>query len=157
MTGPDEGRALDEALRAVTDPEIPVTLRDLGVIRGAERDGSTAVVTLSPTRLGCPALGEIALRVRRAALTVPEVDTVRLVWRPEQWRPSDITPAGARALHEAGYSTAEERPACPHCGSTDVETLSEFGGSLCRRPLLCRGCGTPFDVLRSARCAHPTR
>jgi ring-1,2-phenylacetyl-CoA epoxidase subunit PaaD len=150
-------KALDQALCAVTDPEIPVTLRDLGVIRRADLDATTAVITLSPTRLGCPALGEIARRVRRAALTVRGVDAVRLVWRPEQWSPSDITPAGAQALHDAGYSVAEERPGCPHCGSTDVEALSEFGGSLCRRPLLCRGCGTPFDVLRSARCVHPSR
>lgn len=142
---------LDSALDQVTDPEIPVTLRDLGVIRGAELDDRTAVVTLSPTRLGCPALAEIANRVRAAALTVPEVETVRLVWQPRAWHPTDITARGRRELHDAGYRTVE--PSCPYCGSEQVEALSEFGSSPCRRPMQCRHCGTPFDELRSALCA----
>lgn len=143
---------LNAALDAVTDPEIPVTLRDLGVLRDVVVANGAATVTLSPTRLGCPALGEIARRVQAAAVTSGAVHAVRIVWQPREWQPADITPEGRRALRDAGYSAAEMETRCPYCGGSDVETLSTFGGSICRQPLHCRRCGTPFDVLRSSGC-----
>lgn len=39
-------------------------------------------------------------------------------------------------------------PACPHCGSTDVELESAFGSSLMSRQYYCRGCRTVFEWVK---------
>ena len=41
-------------------------------------------------------------------------------------------------------------PACPHCGSTDVETVGAWGGQLITSQARCRGCNTYFEVVRDA-------
>ena len=145
--------ALHAALGEVQDPEIPIALADLGVIRAAEIADGDVTVVLSPTRLGCPALGEIGRRVRDAALGLDGVATATVRWEMRAWSPDDVSAEGRRALHDGGYGLAPEADGCPHCGSTEIEPLSAFGGSVCRVPYGCRTCGTPFDVLRSARCA----
>ena len=56
------------ALEAVCDPEIPVlSVVDLGVVRGVEVSGGAAVVSITPTYSGCPAMQVIEGRqiVRR--------------------------------------------------------------------------------------------
>ena len=47
---------LTGALREVFDPEYPISLVDLGLIRGAELDGTTAKIRLTYTCMGCPAM-----------------------------------------------------------------------------------------------------
>ena len=48
------------AASAVCDPEIPVlTIADLGVLRDVQVDGDHAVVTITPTYSGCPAMDAI--------------------------------------------------------------------------------------------------
>ncbi|MGK5555992.1 PaaD-like zinc ribbon domain-containing protein, partial [Actinomadura kijaniata] len=37
------------------------------------------------------------------------------------------------------------RAACPRCGSTDTEEVSEFGATACRALRRCRSCREPFD------------
>jgi ring-1,2-phenylacetyl-CoA epoxidase subunit PaaD len=152
VSGPSP-EVLRAALAEVEDPEIPIALADLGVIRGAEISDGEVTVVLAPTRLGCPALGEIARRVRTAALALDGVGTAKVRWEMRAWSPEDVSAEGRRALHDGGYGLTPEAEGCPHCGSTHIEPLSAFGGSVCRVPYACRGCGTPFDVLRSARCA----
>jgi ring-1,2-phenylacetyl-CoA epoxidase subunit PaaD len=153
VTGGPARDAVLAALGEVQDPEIPIALADLGVIRDAEiRDGAVTVV-LSPTRLGCPALGEIGRRVRTAALALDGVATAKVRWEMRAWSPDDVSAEGRRALHDGGYGVTPEADGCPHCGSAAVEPLAAFGGSVCRVPYACRTCGTPFDVLRSAQCA----
>ena len=39
-------------------------------------------------------------------------------------------------------------PACPHCGSTDTETVGAWGGQLITGQARCRGCNTYFEVVR---------
>lgn len=39
-------------------------------------------------------------------------------------------------------------PACPHCGSTDVEAVGAWGGQLITRQVRCRDCNTYFEVVR---------
>lgn len=39
-------------------------------------------------------------------------------------------------------------PACPHCGSTDVELEARFGSTLMTRQYYCRGCRTVFEWVK---------
>lgn len=41
-----------------------------------------------------------------------------------------------------------EHPACPFCGSIDVELVSPWGGQLITSQLQCRACRTHFEALR---------
>jgi hypothetical protein len=37
---------------------------------------------------------------------------------------------------------------CPFCDSTDIETVSAWGGQLITSQLRCRGCNTHFEAVR---------
>lgn len=143
------------ALAPVEDPEIPIALVDLGVVRDVVVDGTAILLVLSPTRLGCPALGEIARRLSAAVATVPGVVDVRVQWRPRAWSPTDVSDRGQAVLRQAGYTLrTSDVPAdrCPYCGSAEAEPMGAFGGSVCRQSLLCKACGSPYEALRSAAC-----
>src|SRR5262245_3268067 len=50
-------REIWTALDAVKDPEIPVvSITEMGIVRDVSTHGDSAVVTLTPTFSGCPAL-----------------------------------------------------------------------------------------------------
>lgn len=51
MPTPDDVVA---ALRDVQDPELPVSIVDLGLVRGVSVDGETITVKLTFTSLACP-------------------------------------------------------------------------------------------------------
>jgi metal-sulfur cluster biosynthetic enzyme len=75
-----------EALRAVEDPEIPVSVIGLGLIvsvsyRVTER---TAELQITFTSMGCPATGFIEEDIRDALLRDPEIEAVdiEVVWDP---------------------------------------------------------------------------
>lgn len=147
------------ALAPVEDPEIPIPLVDLGVVRDVLVHGADVRLVLSPTRLGCPALGEIARRLSAAAAAVPGVVDVRVEWRPRAWSPADVSEHGQAVLRAAGYTLGSyDAPAhqCPYCGSGEAEPLGAFGGSVCRQSLLCSACGSPYEALRSAACTAGT-
>lgn len=96
---PDEAR---DALREVLDPEYPVSLVDLGLIRGIEVDGSEVHVKLTYTCMGCPAMDMIQDDVRERLLEMDGVERVdiEVVW--ETWSRKDITPLGKKQLKEVG-------------------------------------------------------
>ncbi|WLQ38399.1 iron-sulfur cluster assembly protein (plasmid) [Streptomyces castrisilvae] len=137
----------------VRDPEIDVGLGDLGVVRSVSRAGGRIVVRLAPTRLSCPARGEIARRVRSALAGAAPGQGVEIVWERGAWEPSSVTAAGRDALRTAGYRVAGAAPRCPYCGSDDVVGAGRFGGAVCKVPFDCRGCGSPFDVIGTAGCS----
>jgi metal-sulfur cluster biosynthetic enzyme len=75
-----------EALRAVEDPEIPVSVVALGLIvsvayRVPER---AAELQITFTAMGCPATEFIEEDIQDAVMRVPEVDRVEIevVWDP---------------------------------------------------------------------------
>lgn len=138
------------AVDEVEDPEIPVTLAGLGVVREVLVDGNRVRLVLAPTRLGCPAKDEIARRLSRAAATVPGVVDVEVDWRNRRWSTDDVSETGRRALGLAGYTVTSAVQHCPYCSSDDAEALGAFGGSVCRQSWRCRSCGSPYEALRSA-------
>ena len=90
----------------VADPELPVvSIAELGILRGAEvTDDGTAVVTITPTYSGCPAMdvirADIAGALRSAGFTTVEI---RTVFAPP-WTTDWITAAGRAKLAEAGIA-----------------------------------------------------
>ena len=75
------------ALSRVIDPEIRQPITDLGMVSEARIEGSTAIVTVLLTIVGCPAAVSIERDVREAIESVPgitEVDLTVGVMSPEQ-------------------------------------------------------------------------
>ncbi len=91
-----------EALREVLDPEYPVSVVDLGLIRGVEVDGATVRVRLTYTSMGCPCMEMIQDDVRERLLRLPGVEHVEIhtVWEP--WSRQHITEEGWRRLNRVG-------------------------------------------------------
>jgi len=143
--------ALEAALAKVEDPEIPVTLLDLGVLRGVSVEGTRVLVRLRPTRLGCPGRNNMERDVAAAVKAVDPSLTAEVDWELLPWRERDVRPAGKAALKESGYAVLLGGPArCPYCASENVRSDGEFGGALCKVPYTCRACGSTFDAMRSA-------
>ena len=96
-----EGEVRD-ALREVLDPEYPISLVDLGLIRGIEVEGRKAEIKLTYTCMGCPAMEMIQEDVKDRILEMDGIDEVdiEVVW--ETWSRKDITPLGKRQLREVG-------------------------------------------------------
>jgi metal-sulfur cluster biosynthetic enzyme len=110
-TGADsEGveRAVWDALSAVEDPEMPVSVVDLGLIYGVEiceGEETVARVRMTLTYTGCPARSMLTDDVATAAASPEAVDRadVELVWSPE-WSVEMVTEAGRADLREFGVS-----------------------------------------------------
>lgn len=149
------------AAGAVVDPELPMlTLADLGVLRSVELHDGRAVVTVTPTYSGCPALATMKTDLRLALAAAGFGDAeIRTTLAPA-WTTDWITATGRQALLEHGIAPPGPRavplrllerppePACPRCGSADTRTVSRFGASPCTSQHVCRGCAEPFDRMK---------
>jgi metal-sulfur cluster biosynthetic enzyme len=91
-----------DALREVLDPEYPISLVDLGLIRGIEVEGPKASIKLTYTCMGCPAMDMIQDDVRDRLLEMEGIDEVdiEVVW--PTWSRKDITPLGKKQLKGVG-------------------------------------------------------
>lgn len=97
-----------ECLQEVMDPEIGLSVVDLGLVYQAERGGDGVDVALTLTTRACP-LGEMFLEDARERLVrrfrdVPRI-TIELVWNPI-WTPDRITPRGQEVLGRAPRTAA---------------------------------------------------
>lgn len=145
----------------VPDPEVPVlTIADLGVLRDARVTPAGAVeVDITPTYSGCPAMNAIALHVEAALAEAGIEGRTRLVLSPA-WTTDWMSEAGREKLREYGIAPpaphagrralfgADEEVACPRCGSTETEKLSEFGSTACKALWRCTACREPFDYFK---------
>ena len=85
-----------EALEAVHDPHVPVSLRRMGMLRDIEidADGDVKVQVCIPC-MGCPGVGMLRENVREAVLSVPGVKNVaveegwHLPWSRDMIDPDD--------------------------------------------------------------------
>ncbi len=93
------------AMKQVEDPELGVTVVDLGLLYGVNvADDGKVVLDMTLTSMGCP-LTEQILGDARAALEpldgVSEVD-VTWVWDPP-WSPDSMTEEGKFMMKVLGY------------------------------------------------------
>ena len=99
-TGP-----LWDALREVLDPEIPISLVDLGLIYDVRQDGGTVKVDLTFTATACPCMAFIHFDIQDRLQREPGVEDVVVneVWTPA-WTKARITPEGRETLRTFGVS-----------------------------------------------------
>jgi ring-1,2-phenylacetyl-CoA epoxidase subunit PaaD len=151
-----------ELLDNVKDPEIPViNVLELGVVRTVEVEpNGKAIITITPTYTGCPAMDVMAADIKKELLDagVPEVE-VKLTLSPA-WSTDQITEEGKRKLKAYGIAPPEktgdiralkgEQPVveCPQCGSTNTVLLSLFGSTACKALWKCTDCLEPFDQFK---------
>ncbi|MBV9195402.1 MAG: metal-sulfur cluster assembly factor [Solirubrobacterales bacterium] len=96
---------LEAALRDVHDPEYPISVLDMGLIRGLRvLQGGTAQVRLTYTSMGCPCKEMIADDVRDALLAVDGIDRVEVEEVFEPWTHRDLSRRARRTLHELGVT-----------------------------------------------------
>lgn len=139
-------------LDAVPDPEIPViSVVDLGIVRDVQWDGDTLEVAVTPTYSGCPATAIISLDIE-TALRDHGIDDVRIKMQiSPPWTTDWLSGKGRAKLED--YGIAPPRAAggperCPHCQSTTVERISQFGSTPCKAQWRCLDCREPFDYFK---------
>ncbi len=88
-----------EKLREVMDPELGISIVDLGLIYGVETEGNKATVKMTFTTPACPMLRHIASSVKAAAEKADGIEEaeVELVWNPP-WNPERISAEGKKQL-----------------------------------------------------------
>ena len=148
------------AAASVVDPEIPVlTIADLGVLRDVTVKDGDVEVAITPTYSGCPAMNIIALEIElaleREGFRNPKIRTVLSPAWSTDWMSED----GRRKLRAYGIAPplpassrralfGVQEVACPQCGSTNTELISEFGSTSCKALWRCRSCREPFDYFK---------
>ena len=72
------------ALQDVEDPEIPISVVNMGLIVGIAYAAGVVDLKLTFTAMGCPAMDFIQDDIRERLLREPDVDEVRIevVWDP---------------------------------------------------------------------------
>lgn len=96
------------ALREVADPELPVSLVDLGLIyavRRSDADAAEVHVDLTFTATACPCMSFIKFDVEERLLQEPDVRKVVIheVWSPA-WTTAMMTEEGRRLLRSFGVA-----------------------------------------------------
>lgn len=93
------------ALREIEDPELPISLVDMGLLVGIQRDGSHVTILLTYTMMGCPAMDMIQDDIRDRLLMLAGIDSVEIevVWEPV-WTKARLTSEGREALLLCGVS-----------------------------------------------------
>jgi metal-sulfur cluster biosynthetic enzyme len=93
------------ALREVMDPEIPVSLVDLGLICAVRREGARAAVDLTFTATACPCMEFIRQDITDRLLREEDIAAVEIreVWDPP-WTTERMTAEGRRLV--GGFGVA---------------------------------------------------
>ena len=104
MSSPLEYRCW-AALAEIQDPEMPISLVDLGLIYGLRAEAPKVSIELTFTAMGCPASEFILEDVRERLLREAGVTDVRVnvVWDPP-WTVARMTEAGRDALESWGLA-----------------------------------------------------
>ncbi len=152
---------LQSLLEEVYDPEIPVlSIMDMGVVRSASLDGENAIVEITPTYSGCPAMDMIGDEIKKKLSESGYKTEVKLILHPA-WSTDWITEKGRKALEDYGIAAplSEEHDKaallgnkkivkCTLCGSQNTKLVSQFGSTACKALFSCNDCGEPFDYFK---------
>ena len=91
------------ALREVDDPEYPISIVDMGLVRGVEVHDDTVTVKLTYTSMGCPCQDLIKADIRKKLLTLGATQVnVEEVF--EEWNRSDMSQRGIERLRKLGVA-----------------------------------------------------
>ena len=139
-------------LEGVPDPEIPViSVVDLGVVRKVAVDGAAVEVTITPTYSGCPAMSVISMDIETELAKKGVKDLHLKTQIAPAWTTDWLSQKGRDRLETYGIAPPQaaggpER--CPHCQSSAVEKVSQFGSTPCKAQWRCTQCLEPFDYFK---------
>lgn len=163
-----------ELLREIPDPEMPISIVDLGIVEHVEIDDRDVTVDVLPTFVGCPALPMIADDITAKVGALPDVENVHVnfIFEPA-WSVDRITDAGRESLRVHGVTVPEPGSGaggpqlqsiiarnkatvalrtsaipCPFCGSSQTRLDSAFGPTRCRMIYYCDACRNSFEHLK---------
>lgn len=88
---------LMEWLKPVEDPELFISIVDLGLVYEAKVDGGKAMIKMTLTSPGCPAGDDIVNSIKERAKEHGEVEEaeVEIVWEP-RWDPHTMASEEAK-------------------------------------------------------------
>ena len=92
-----------QALETVVDPELPISIVDMGLVYGMRIVGPRVDLELTYTAIGCPAMEMIQEDIRQKLLEIPEILEVgiEVVWSPP-WTKARLTERGRQQLQAYG-------------------------------------------------------
>jgi metal-sulfur cluster biosynthetic enzyme len=95
--------ALWDALREVDDPELPISVVDMGLVVALEKHERTVALKLTFTAMGCPAMDMVMDDIRARLLREPGIEQVdiEVVWDPP-WTPARLSEEGRDTLRMWG-------------------------------------------------------
>ena len=91
------------ALGEVDDPEYPISIVDMGLVRGVEIHDDTVTVKLTYTSMGCPCQDLIKADVRDKLLSLGATE-VRVEEVFEEWTRNDMSQRGIERLRRLGVA-----------------------------------------------------
>jgi metal-sulfur cluster biosynthetic enzyme len=94
-----------DALREVMDPELPISVVDMGLIVALSVQEGIVELKLTFTAMGCPAMDFLMDDIRARLLQEPGVREVRIeiVWDPV-WTKARLTEEGIEIIRTWGVS-----------------------------------------------------
>lgn len=165
-----------DVLATIPDPEMPISIVDLGIVDDVRIDRVTGDVEVDilPTFVGCPALDMIRDDIVNELSAQAGVHAVRVSFVHEPaWTVDRISEAGRASLKDHGVTvppagsglrcgsdaqpvqsratlsiSAGEVVPCPFCDSDDTHLESRFGPTRCRMIYYCEHCRNSFEHLK---------
>ena len=98
------GGDVRHALAEVLDPEYPVSLVDLGLIRNVSIEKGTARVEVSYCSLGCPCIDLIESDVEERLMQLDGIERVEVVESFDLWTRKDVSRKGLAELGRVGVA-----------------------------------------------------
>jgi metal-sulfur cluster biosynthetic enzyme len=92
------------ALRDVDDPEYPISIVDIGLVRGVDVTDTHVTVKLTYTSMGCPCQDLIKADVRTRLLALDGVEAVTVEEVFEEWRREHMSRRGVDTLRGLGVT-----------------------------------------------------
>ncbi|MBC8201877.1 MAG: phenylacetate-CoA oxygenase subunit PaaJ [Planctomycetes bacterium] len=154
-------------LQTIPDPEMPISITDLGLIESVNITDTKVHVELLPTFIGCFALPAIAEEIRQKVSGIEGVEIVKVeLINDPPWSTDRITDAGRASLAEHGISVPDgSSPCCsasateqvefrtsaipcPWCNSRETTLTSPFGPTRCKTIHFCNACRQPFERMK---------
>ena len=113
-----------EILQTIPDPEMPISITDLGLIEDVEVCKTTIRIKLLPTFIGCFALPAIAKEIKQKLIEISGIDCVEVEFvHDPPWSTNRITDAGRASLAEHGIAVPDDGSPCPSHNKTELVEL----------------------------------
>lgn len=93
------------ALKDVLDPELPISIVDMGLVYDVRLEGNKAELDMTFTATACPCMDFIMHDIKTRLMQEPSIEEVEInvVWDPP-WTNERLTPEGRELLRAFGVS-----------------------------------------------------